>query len=509
MGRAFVLEKKTELREKEIIDFAGQKNIIINKRALELLGERPELDYKELIEKLAEENVFVIDEVAIERKIVRTKINTEQEIEVRRTLFKPIAKEINSTFKELKELNITNQSSSEGTVQDFTNLFRDKFDFLEKTLRTRQGFNPKQIGKINEVTTGREFDFIGMVREKWVTKNGNIAFRLEDKEHDCIALAIKSRPSIVQLAGRILLDDVVGVKASKGNDNILFINDFLVPDIPQRQPKLAEEQIALALTSDMHIGSKLFLEKQFQKFLGWINGKVDSEKERELVSRIKYLVMAGDNVDGIGIYPNQISELIIKNIFEQYSAFEKLVQQIPEYIEIIIIPGQHDAVRWADPQPAIPKEFLPNLSQMKNVHLLSSPGWFEIEGLKCLLYHGAALHDLYESLSFLDASKPQIAMVEVLKRRTLMAPYGLKQPYVPEKKDFLLLREIPDFYFGGDMHHTGYENYRGTTVMNSSTWQSQTDYQIKQGHIPTPGIVPVVDLKDRQVFEKNFLKEFQ
>ncbi len=503
------MEKNTALLEKEIINFAGQKNIIINKPALKLLSERPELNYKELIEKLAEESVFVIDEVAIERKIIRTKINTEPEIEIRRTAFRPVAKEINSTFKELKESNITNQSNSEGTVQDFTNLFRDKFDFIEKTLHSRQGFSPKPIGKINEITKGREFDFIGMVREKWITKNGNTAFRFEDKEKDCIALAIKSKANIVQLAEKILLDDVVGVKASKGNGAILFINDFLVPDIPQRQPKLAEEQIALALTSDMHIGSKLFLEKQFQKFLAWINGRADSEKEREIIGRIKYLVIAGDNVDGIGIYPNQINELIIKNIFEQYAVFEKLVQQIPEYIEIMICPGQHDAVRWADPQPAIPKKFLPNLSEMKNVHLLSSPGWFEIEGLKCLLYHGAALHDLYESLSFLDPAKPQIAMIEVLKRRTLMAPYGLKQPYVPEKKDFLLLRDIPDFYFGGDMHHTGYETYRGTTVMNSSTWQSQTDYQVKQGHIPTPGIVPVVDLKNRQIFEKNFMKEFQ
>ncbi len=112
-------------------------------------------------------------------------------------------------------------------------------------------------------------------------------------------------------------------------------------------------------------------------------------------------------------------------------------------------------------------------------------------------------------LSFLNPAKPQIAMMEVLKRRTLMAPYGLKQPYVPEKKDFLLLREAPDFYFGGDMHHNGYDTYRGTTVMNSGTWQSQTDYGLKQGHIATPGIVPVVDLSDRQIFEKNFLKEFE
>ena len=495
-------------REKEIIDFASRKNVIINNAALNILSGRTDLNFIELIEKLVEENVFIIDEFALERKIVRTKIITEPEVTVTKTAFKPIAKEIDSTFHELKELNITNQTSSEGTVQDFINLFKDKFEFLEKILHTRQGFNPKPIGKIHDIQS-RQFDFTGMVREKWKTKNGNIAFRFEDFEHDCIGVVSKNNRDLIQRAERILNDDVIGVKATKGSADLLFINDFLFPDIPLRQSKTAETQVSLALISDMHIGSKLFLEKYFQKFLEWINGNVGSESERKIVGRIKYLVIAGDNVDGIGIYPNQINELIIKNIFEQYAAFEKLVQEIPEYIDIIICPGQHDAVRWADPQPAIPKEFVPNLCEMKNVHLLSSPGWFEIEGLKCLLYHGAALHDLYETLSFLNPAKPQIAMMEVLKRRTLMAPYGLKQPYVPEKKDFLLLRDAPDFYFGGDMHHNGYDTYRGTTVMNSGTWQSQTEYQIKQCHIPTPGIVPVVDLSDRQIFEKNFLKEFE
>jgi DNA polymerase II small subunit len=498
----------TQAREKEIIEYASQKDSMINSKALKILCDRTELDFKSLIDKLAEENQFIIDEIALERKIVKTKINTELETVVTHSAFKPIAKEYNSTFKELKEFNITNQSSSEGTVQDFTNLFKNKFEFLEKLLHNRQGFNPKPISRLREITRSREADFIGMVREKWKTKNGHLAFKFEDNEEECLALALKNKTQTLQQAEHVLLDDVVGVKASKGNGDIFFINEFIFPDVPLKEAKLCEEPINVALISDTHLGSKLFLEKYFQKFLEWINGDIESEKEKKLVGKIKYLVVAGDNVDGIGIYPNQINELIIKNIFEQYSAFEKLIEQIPDYIEIVIIPGQHDAVRWADPQPAIPKEFLPKLSQKNNVHLLSSPGWFEIEGLRCMLYHGAALHDLYESLSFLNASKPQIAMIEVLKRRTLMAPYGLKQPYVPEKKDFLLLREVPDLYFGGDMHHNGYDNYRGTTVMNSGTWQSQTDYQIKQGHVPTPGIVPILDLNNRQIFEKNFLKEF-
>ena len=121
-----------------------------------------------------------------------------------------------------------------------------------------------------------------------------------------------------------------------------------------------------------------------------------------------------------------------------------------------------------------------------------------------MVYHGASLHDLYSSVNYLSASKPQEAMAELLKRRDLMVSYGMKQPYVPEKKDFMLIREEPDFYFGGDMHHNGYMQYRGCTIINSGTWQDRTDFQIQQGHVPTPGIAVEVDLKTRNLRETHF-----
>ena len=95
----------------------------------------------------------------------------------------------------------------------------------------------------------------------------------------------------------------------------------------------------------------------------------------------------------------------------------------------------------------------------------------------------------------------------MLRRRSLMVSYGLKQPYQPEKKDYLLVREEPDIYVGGDMHHNGYGNYRGTIIINSGTWQDQTDFQLKQGHKPTPGIVPMLNLKTGRITENFFTKK--
>jgi DNA polymerase II small subunit len=55
------------------------------------------------------------------------------------------------------------------------------------------------------------------------------------------------------------------------------------------------------------------------------------------------------------------------------------------------------------------------------------------------------------------------------------------------------------------MHHKGYINYRGCTCINAGCWQSRTEFQIKEGHIPTPGIAIDINLKTRRITENNFL----
>ena len=57
------------------------------------------------------------------------------------------------------------------------------------------------------------------------------------------------------------------------------------------------------------------------------------------------------------------------------------------------------------------------------------------------------------------------------------------------------------------MHHVGFETYRGCTAFNAGCFQSQTDYEAKQGHFPTPGIAAVVNLKTRNIALKDFCNE--
>ncbi len=491
--------------KQQLLDLAAAENLIISSPALALL-EKAELSAAlRVLKDLAEKNAFIINEVEVEARLSRTKLNPETEsVTVLQTRFKPAAKEYSPHVRELKNLNFSSDRVCEGSLSDFVKLFSDKFSFLESVLKQRSGFSPKSIAQCLSNASPREITFCAMVQEKWVSKNGHLAFRLEDMESECIAIVLKTDAKMMSDGGKIMPDEVIGIRGKKGNGGLVIITEIIQPDMPLRAPEKSDSPLSVAVISDLHLGSKLFLEKELNKFLDWLTGKSDSVSEREKSGRIKYLVVAGDTVDGIGVYPGQITKLTIKDIFKQYEALEDILLRIPEYIEVFVIPGQHDAVRWADPQPAIPKQYVPRLSELSNFHLLPSPGWVEIEGLKTLLYHGAALHELYHFIPELSMTKPEKAMIEVLKRRSFLLNYGNKQPYAPENRDYLLISEPPDLYFGGDMHHIGLETYRGCSVVNSSCFQERTEYEIKLGHVPTPALVPVVELDSRNMWVKDF-----
>jgi DNA polymerase II small subunit len=493
--------------EKEIVKYVSGKNAFIDEKAVSLLTGKD--NFREIVDELLSENVLFINQESVEKKLLRTKLDEvgTKNIIVQNKLFRPKAKEAEARLRLITKRDVTGQSKSEGTTKDFLGYFRRKFHLLEQMLKRRQGINPRPISKLKLTQKGKPVDIIGMVFRKWVTKNGHIALQLEDLEGQCIALILKDEANLKTLAERIMVDGVIAVKAVKWNQDIIIVKEVFWPDIPIRQSKLVESELYIASTSDLHIGSKLFLEKEFNSFLNWLNGRQGSEKEREKAGRIKYLVISGDVCDGVGIYPSQFNELAIKDIYEQYKEFSRLIMQIPEYIEILICPGQHDAVRWADPQPAIPKEYVKELYERDNVYFVGSPSWVEIEGLKTLIYHGGALHDLIGSVGFLNSEHPEKAMIEALKKRDIMSTYGKKQPYVPEKEDYMVVREEPDLVYIGDMHHNAYGNYRGTTVINSGTWQARTDYQVKLGHVPTPGIVPLYEMATGKISERHFIQK--
>lgn len=422
------------------------------------------------------------------------------------TSFKPAAKDLEPEYT-IRNVEVDIASSK---VSDFTEYFNDRFDklrqFFGNTLGTGLGGMLNNIDSVKQYTSGREVSLVGMVYDKIITRNGHVLVTLEDQSGTAKVIFIKpsregNRDSmdLFESSKRIITDEVIAIRG-RISGPFVIANTILWPDIPIRARKQTDEDMAIAFMSDLHLGSKLFLEKQFGAFLSWLNGKVDYNKE--LAGKIKYLVVSGDLVDGIGVYPEQDKELAIPNIYEQYSVMLDYMSTIPDYIHVFLLPGNHDAVRIADPQPPIGED-LTGKFKKSNIHFVTDPGYITLNGIKVLSYHGSSLDSVIQGIPGCSYLKPEIAMTELLKRRHLSPIYG-DNPIVPSKKDSMVIDEVPDILHMGHVHRNAYSDYHGTLIVNSGTWQSRTSYQVKLGHLPTPAMLPVYETKSMTLSTVDF-----
>ncbi len=395
-------------------------------------------------------------------------------------------------------------------IRDFTKFFVSRYKFMEKLLRPRQELNGVlSISKIVAKKDRENVSLIGVVVDISQTRNNNFIITLEDLTGQVKILINQDKQDLCNLAKTIVVDEVLGVTGMWGGE-IIFADNLIWPDIPLTNPlKKFSEDIYTVFLSDIHVGSTNFLGKEFGKFLDWLNGKIGDSKQQELANKIKYVFIVGDLVDGIGIYPGQDKELDIKDIYEQYQEAARLLDKIPKTVQIIICPGNHDALHLAEPQPAFNPKYVQPLMEISNVMLVSNPGVVNIcegngfSGFNVLLYHGYSF-DYY--VANVDSIRNQggynradLIMKFLLKRRHL-APSFTSTPYLPlHAEDPLLIKRIPDFFITGHIHYAIAANYRNVTMISGSCWQSKTDFQEKVGHEPEPARVPMVNLKTREI----------
>ncbi len=394
-------------------------------------------------------------------------------------------------------------------VKDFTNFFLSRYRYLESLLRHRQELNNTlTISRVLDKKDKENVSIIGLVEDIGETKNGNLMLTIEDITGK-IKVFVGKNKDLYNEAKDLVLDEVVGISGVSG-DKIIFADNIVWPDIPSNNElKKGPEEEYVIFLSDIHVGSNLFLEEEFNKFLEWINGRVGNDKQRAIARKVKYIVIAGDLVDGVGIYPSQQEELAIEDITEQYVEFSRLIKKIPKDKEIIICPGNHDAVHLAEPQPAFNREFCGSLFEIPNVTLVTNPSIVNIgkkenfSGFNVLLYHGYSFDYYVANVESIRNGggyhRSDLIMKFLLKRRHL-APSFKSTPYYPShKEDPLLIKNIPDFFITGHIHYSSVANYKGITMISGSCWQGKTTFQEKLGHEPEPARVPLVNLKTREV----------
>ncbi len=388
---------------------------------------------------------------------------------------------------------ITGRSTCEGTLEDFTRLFRHRFTTISRMLRNRHEFGGAQdISKARRST--REVRFIGMVADARPTKNGHRILELEDETDRISVLVLADSPSAAET---FLMDEVVGI-VGKVNDRGLVIAESVVrPDIPVAKPfRGIGEHLRAAFISDVHVGSTTFLDDKWSKLTAWM------ASDDDVARSLRYLVVSGDVVDGIGVYPRQDEELAIDDIYGQYEALAKMMAGLPDHVTVVMIPGNHDAVRPAEPQPALPAAIQKLFDS--NLIFAGNPSLMSLHGVKVLAYHGRSMDDFVSAIPGMNYHRPLDAMREMLRMRHLAPIYGGKTPIAPEAEDHLIVDEIPDIFATGHVHSVGVDSYRGVVLVNSSTWQAQTPYQKMRNIEPLPARMPIVDLASGQTAIKEF-----
>jgi DNA polymerase II small subunit len=420
------------------------------------------------------------------------------------------AKEVDAQVRLDSDSDVTGKSRCTGSVEDFVAYFRDRFSRENRVLRARSAGSGGEvdvlpISKLKDHTTRRPVRVVGMVYSKRNTKNGHTLIEIEDEESSVPCLVSKTAAATLKAeVENVLLDEVIAFEGRPYND-LFIVEQVIWPDIPQRERKTVEDDVSIAFISDLHVGSKYFLQDTFTDFLKFLSGEGPHADQQDVAGKIKYITIAGDLVDGVGIYPSQEKELVTKDVHTQYEIFCEFMKNIPEHIHVVISPGNHDAVRGAQPQPRLAREYTKDLEGYSNMHFVGSPSTFSLHGFKTLIYHGDSAFSLIGALPSLSGAytSPEKIAIEWLRRRHLSPLYG-ENPIVPERKDYLFINEAPDILHFGHLHRNGYAAYHGTTIVNSGAWQGVTDYQLRQGFVPTPGKLPILNLRSGNLSVLSF-----
>ncbi len=486
------------------------------------------MDTQTIIDFLVERDEFVDAETALKLKnILKIQDSIKIELELK-LFFKTFFPNFDSnpffkTFfskktKDLARLSILKsfeKDPSKRIVDDFVRYFNIRFKAIERMLRERSELNGlTSINRINGKKDRETVSIIGMILDVSKTKNGHFILELEDLSGVTKVLINKDNEELILIAEELVLDEVIGLVGTSGGD-IIFAKKILHPDIPlSKELKKSPFDHYAVFIGDLHIGSREFLDAEFKKFLFWLNGKMGTPSQREIAKKVKYLIISGDVVEGVGIYPGQQNDLIVDNMKGQYDLLTEYLKKVPPEIKIVICPGNHDSGRIAEPQLPIEKDYALSVWELPNVIMVSNPSYISLDvsetfsGIDVLMYHGYSLIYYSDVVPRIRVAGGQKAVDEIMKfllKRRHLAPSHGSTLYVPDVyEDALVIDPVPDIFVTGHIHRVVSTTYRNISCLNTSCWTAITDDQEKRGLAPQPARAILMSLKTRDVKIMNF-----
>ena len=386
-------------------------------------------------------------------------------------------------------------TSAEG-VNGFNRLFSNRFSKLKQIVSNRPA--AKMLKSINSVITTKLDNYAyvcGLLSER-NSQRSVTKLKIDDLTGSMEIIVFDK--DLQKTANELLIDQFVMLKVKLSKNGGFFTKEIITPDIPDHFSNRSESETYAVFLSDLHVGNKFFMEKEFDSFVSWLS---DPDP---IARKVRFVILAGDVVDGVGVYPNQDKELDYLTVEEQLTKLEEVLSKIPKNIKIFIVPGNHDPGRRALPQPAYPEKYNQNLRKHENFFLVGNPAMISLNGVKVLVFHGQSIDDIVKTTPGLSYDNPTKVMRQLLKSRHLSPIYGSQTPIAPEVEDMMVIDEIPDIFHVGHVHVVGFDMYRGVLLLNSGTWQKQTPFQASIGLTPTPGLVVIVNLKTFQVYKQDY-----
>jgi len=392
--------------------------------------------------------------------------------------------------------------STKSVEEVYRRMFIDRFLKISRMFSRPLDKPLKNIKDVVEVEGGgnAEISVIGLVRDvERVGGDRHIKMVLEDLGGEITALVFRNSEAY-RVAEMVAEDEVIMVsgrlRRSRRGGMVIYVSEVTWPDIAR--VKWHGLRSPIVFVSDIHVGSKHFDKKRFLNFIDFINGSYGGDWERRIGRKVRYLVIVGDIVDGIGVFPHQEEELEILDIYDQYEEACRLLSMFRRDLEIIIIPGNHDLTGYAVPSKPLPKEFFRGCG---NIRLFGDPTMLEVDGVRILVTHGRSLDDAVARYSRSGYTPEGVAeaMKQLLIRRILTVSYGHNTPIAPHPVDFNVVRSVPHVLVMGHVHIAAYRRYRGVDIINTGTWQEQTRYQQSMGVMPTVGTAFLAGVGERPI----------
>jgi len=381
-------------------------------------------------------------------------------------------------------------------VKGYNSLFSSRYNKLKRIISDRpESRMLKTIASVKSAKSDDDMYVCGLVTSR-ITERSITKLVLEDPSG--LFEGIVFDTELQKVAGSLLNDQFIMARIGIGKNSGYIIKDLISPDIPDQATNRSETETYAVFLSDLHIGSKYFMEEEFTEFVSWLSSP------DPIARKIRFVLIGGDLVDGVGIYPNQDKELVCQTIEEQLKKVEELIDKVPNYIKIFIMPGNHDPGRRALPQPAIPKKYNSGLWERENVFMVGNPAVVSLNGVKVMMFHGQSIDDIVKTTPGLSYDKPTNVMKHLLRARHLSPIYGSQTPIAPEIEDLMVIDEIPDIFHVGHVHRAELDMYKGILLINSGSWQKQTPFQASVGMTPNPGIALMVNLKTFKVYHENY-----